>query len=134
MNNKGFLKIVEATIALVIIIGVLFFTYSGRIQSSEPDLSERARSILGELSKNPALRNEILGENSGAPVDDFILNKIPENYLEYELRICEIKSACGRTTLSSGEVFAGERLFSSSISVAEFEPKKVRLFIWRKGT
>ena len=51
-NKRGFLRIVEAIIAIVLIMGVLFTFYIKSRVQEEPDLSERARDILEEISRN----------------------------------------------------------------------------------
>jgi hypothetical protein len=66
MNRRGFLKIVEASISIFIIMGVLFVFFNqqkAEVQEGA-DLSERARDILEETSKNVSLREAILsGDN-----------------------------------------------------------------------
>ena len=97
---------------------------------SGPDFSERARNILEEISKNTALREAVLLENENEePIRDFIETKIREDFLTFEVRICEIDEACG-IEYKSTNVYSAERIISSTIDT--LNPKKIRLFIWEK--
>lgn len=127
MNKKGFLRILEASISIMIIIGVLFVFFNKQRISNEPDLSERARDILEEVSKNITLREAVLNEDT-AVLNSFIGSKIPENYLTFEYTICEVGSACGKSSYTPGNIYSGERSISSTIN--SLGPKKIRLFIW----
>ena len=52
MHKRGFLRIVEAVIAITIIISVMFIYFNKSREVKETDLSERARAILEEIGKN----------------------------------------------------------------------------------
>ena len=132
MDKRGFLRIVEASIAIVIIIGVLFVFFNRQqVISSELDLSEKARDILEEVSKDTALRDAVLN-NDTVIIDAFISSKIVENYLVYEFRLCDIGVTCGKLTFTEGDVFSAERSISSTIT--NLGPRKIRLFIWARET
>jgi hypothetical protein len=137
MNKKGFLRIVEATISIILIMGVLFVFFNQTQAIKEPDYSEKARNILEEISRDSSLRNEILlyDTDIGGPipinVDDFVDQKIFENFLEYEVRICEVDTACGKSEYTPGNVFSAERSISSTLD--SLGPIKIRLFIWEIG-
>ena len=136
-NKKGFLRIVEASIAIVLIIGVLFTFYIKDRVQEEPDLSERARDILEEISRNATLRGEILNYDTQAedppdPIPDnvnaSVIMRIPENYLTYEVKICEIDDVCGKSEYFAGNVYTGERIIISNIT--NIYTKKINIFIW----
>ena len=129
MNKRGFLKIMEASIAIVIILSVLFVLYNRNQATNEVDLSESARSILGEMSKSVVLREAVITQDKET-VEDFVSSKIPEGFLEHEVRICEINEVCGMSHFIEKDVYVGERVISSTLN--SIESKKVRLFIWRK--
>lgn len=134
MNKEGFLRIVEATIAIVIIAGVLFLFFIESREAKKPDLSEKARDILDEISKNTSLRTKIVNYNTDPPdqipagLSNYVSNRIFEDYLAYEIRICEVDSACGQINYIPGDVYSAERIISSTINA--LGPKKIRLFIW----
>ena len=125
MDKKGFLRIVEASVAILIIAGVLFLFFTNSSAQTEPNLSEMARDILEEMSKNTSLRENIINSEDGNVID-FVNSRVP-GYLEFELRICGIGGACGIEYIP-GNVYSAERIISSTINTPG--PKKVRLFIW----
>ncbi len=128
MYRRGWLRIVEATLAALIVLSVLFALYTKNTVSSEPDLSEQARTILEEISANSTLRNDILTNN--APNLNAMIAKRLVGLL-FEIRICEINDACGKSTYTPGNVYSAERVISATVEQLAFAPKKVRLFIWR---
>lgn len=133
MNKRGWMRIVEASIAIMIILGVLFALYSKTLVSSEPDLSQRARDILEEIALNATLRMAVL-QNNNLEVNNSIIALIPEPALAFEFRICTLDSACGQSSFVSGNVYAAERVISTDLTNSgELGPRKIRLFIWRKA-
>jgi len=60
MNRKGFMRVVEATLAVVIILGVLVVVSSRQIVSEQKDLGEIIPSLLDEVAKNETLRESII--------------------------------------------------------------------------
>lgn len=128
MNKRGFLRILEASIAIVIIFGVLFVFFNQQQARTveQEDLSERARDILDEIAKDTSLRDAVLN-NGNQTVHDFISSRIPEAHLDFRFRICGVTDACGIEYIS-GNVYSAERTISSTIS--ELGPDKIRLFIF----
>lgn len=133
MYKRGWLRIVEASFALLIILSILFMLY-GRTSATSSTLDERARLILSELSTSSTFREAVLAHDT-AFVNQSIAERIPEPYLTFEARICNLEEVCGKSGFSEGDVFAAERIISSSIDLPGVEgstPQKIRLFIWRK--
>lgn len=122
------MRIVEASIAVLIILGVLFSLYN-KTPSSEVDLSKRAREILREISVNVTLRDAALNGNS-LLLDSAIKPKIPETYLKYEVKICNLDDVCGKSEFTEGNVYAAERVIGATIDAGP-NARKIRLFIWR---
>ena len=129
MHKRGFLRIVEAVIAITIIISVMFIYFNKSREVKETDLSERARAILEEIGKNSTLRNAVIF-NQTAPIANFAQSKLPETHLLFELKVCDINSVCGKSNYTAGNVYSAERTVSSTLNA--YDPKKVRLFIWEK--
>ena len=135
MNKKGFLRIAEATISIVIIAGVLFLFFSQAREAEKPDLSEMARDILEEISRSSLFRERILDYNANSDppgdipqeIEDYVGGRIPGGYLNYKIRICDVNSACGIEYVEA-EVYSAERLVSSTLN--NLNTKKIRLFIW----
>jgi hypothetical protein len=135
MNRRGFVRIVEASIAIILIITVLFLFFSRGREVEITDYSERAREILEEISRDSEMRENILDWQSGLPpssVVNFVGGRIPEVYLEKEVIICNVGDICGLTSyVGEGNVFSAERVISYNIESAPGTvPKKIKLFIW----
>ncbi len=129
MNKRGWLRIVEATFAALIVLSVLFVMYTKNTTSSPPDLSAQARMILEEIGANSTLRNHALNNNV-EPINQMIARRLVS--VLFEIRICEINNACGKSTYTPGDIYSAERVISATVEQPTFAPKKVRLFIWRK--
>lgn len=135
MNNKGWLRIVEASISILIVLSILFILYNREARTENLSLDERARTVLDELASSIAFRNAILSSDS-TTATQLVGQAIPESYLRFEVRICELSDVCGKSNFTAGDVYAAERVISSSLDRTPGQggsnPKKVRLFLWRE--
>lgn len=138
VNKRGWIRIVEASIAVLIIFAVVLSLYQGRRVSSESDLSSSITPLLEEIAKNNALRDKIITEGSDAAqsIKELVGTRIREPNIGYDARVCEIDEVCGLVDYPEegvrGNVYAGSRLISSSLK-AGAEPKKISIFLWIKG-
>lgn len=132
MNRSGWLRIIEASIAAVLVLGVLFFYIRPGEINPQDDLSERVRFVLNDISLNSSVRYEILTDNTVA-LNNTVASYFPERALSYEIRICEINAVCGKSTYTETNVYAGERIIGASVDYGIYEPKKIRLFVWRNS-
>jgi hypothetical protein len=139
-NKRGWMKIVEATLAVLIISGVLIAVYSS--QPKQGDFSKEVanfqKQILMDFSSQTNLRLNVL--NSDDPADylelkNYVANKIP-SYLNFSLKICDLtdppqpcKNDDYVNTIDKN-VYVDEIIISAEIG--QYEPKKVRLFVWEK--
>jgi len=128
MNKNGIIRIIEASIAILIVASVLFVSYNKNVVESLPDYSENARDILEELSKDVSMRGKVLNEEN---IDSFVDEKLPA-HLNFEVNVCGIEAACGISLLPQGDVFSAERIISTNVDSNSFEPKKIRLFLWEE--
>ena len=135
MNKGGWLRIVEASLAVILILSALFVFYMKEKSSSPPDLGERARTILEEIASDATLRNSALTAEKGSSpqnIINLVASQITEPNLDFEIKICEIGDACGKSKYNPGNIYSAERVISASVDHAGYEPKKMRLFIWNK--
>lgn len=122
------MRIVEASIAVLIVLSVLFYLY---VRSQEPitsRLDETARGVLEEMALNASIRKMVI-ENDGLLLNQTTRNYIPA-YLSYEIRICPVDQVCGKSSYTGEEVYASERVIGADIQNDSYSPKKIRLFIW----
>ena len=129
MNKKGWIKIVEAFMAVMILASVMLTIYVKQpTRTMNQEIIKIEDSILNEISQNEVLRQNVLDENETS-ISLFIQSKIPAN-LNFTARICGVEDICGLDVYRK-EVYARERIISSTLK--EFAPKKLRLFMWEKG-
>jgi len=136
-NKKGWLRIVEAALAILIIFGVLLTVVGTRqIILNGQDLSALIPPLLEEISKNVTLREKIISNDSSAIIDInfYLKERIKQPYLNYAVKICiptEVCSLESYPTNARGDVFAAERIISSTLT--QYNPKKIKIFLWRIG-
>ncbi len=140
-NKKGILRIIEATIAILIIIGFLLIAQARISDISQPSFSERVYDILEEISKDPVMRGEIfnvvLNSDGKSTVTNgnfftFVDSRIPESYLKFQIRLCDdIDKICSMESFIDGEIYSGNRIIAPSVDESEMVPRKLAIFVWR---
>ena len=131
VNRKGFIRIAELLIALSIISIMLILFYKQGVPKQEvQDLGELARDVLADISNRENLRSEIVTAQTniqGMLLTLAFINASLPDYILFELRACDISSACGQSSYV-GDVFSAERIISADKNT--FNPIKLRLFLW----
>ena len=126
-NKKGWLRIVEASFAIILILSIVLVLYSRTIEN--PQKSEAMynleKTILDEIASIPQLRNSIL-QGDAVNVGLFAKQRIPSGF-NFSVKICELEEICSSNILNK-EVFSSERVVSSTLQ--DYKPKKLKLFIW----
>lgn len=128
-NKKAWLRIVEAFIALIVIIGVIIYVISERDinSNSAKNIYNRENQILDIISRNNTLRSEIVNDNSTG-VDRTVAKMIPSNW-NFTTNVCDIESICNNVSIPNDrEVYVNEVLITSTLN--DYNPKKLRIFIW----
>ena len=96
-NKKGWLRIVEASFAIILILSVALILYSRTIQ--KPQKSELMynleKLILEEVSSQPNLRQEILQGNS-LNINSFVGQRVPAGF-NFSLKTIKSSKICWRT-------------------------------------
>ncbi len=146
MNRRGFLRIVEATIAVMIILTALVLLSNNRQDPQERDLSEILPPLLEEIAQNATLRRSIIVsyDLDGDPLSgnnpdvinnlmSFLSQKIPVQTYSFDVRVCAIGVPCPLNPWpgEAEDVFSAERVISSSVTEENFSPRKVKIFLWR---
>src|SRR3989338_7083935 len=89
VNKNGWVRIVEATIMILLIISVLVIVNRERKIKSGLDIDDLLYKTLDEIAKDDNERNRIItskaDENS---FNNFLDGRIPINYLNYDFEIC----------------------------------------------
>ncbi len=134
MYNRGWIRIVEASISIIIVLSALFLLYQQTNPAQTGSLNSYGRQILEEAAHDESLRLAIVTNESTSQqqLDSFIRSRLVSRSLTFEARICELDDACGKSNYTAGEIYAVERVFAAAVSSDRpmLTPKKVRLFIW----
>lgn len=139
-NKRAWMRILEATISILILAGVMVTIYSGGGEVSTTSRSEsihRLQSqILDDIVSSDVLRGHVLGDNETDLVilEDYVNERIPES-MGSSLMVCDLADPCNlNSTLFletySLESFVEEKIVSSNFS--DYKPRKVKLFLWIK--
>lgn len=126
-NKKGWLRIVEAFIAIILITGVMLSIYSVRKVSSGNEIVKIQDAILNEISQSENLRNDVINSHISS-LNAFVEERIP-SILEFSIKICEVDDVCNLDEYRK-DTYVRERVISSTLE--EYSPKKIKLFVWEK--
>lgn len=93
MNKKGFLKILESIIAIVIVLGFVIAILPTKPQNNAkipPDLDQTTDTILKEIQNVPNFRQCVILNNATC-IQDFITSiSLPSKPWVYAVRLCKI--------------------------------------------
>jgi hypothetical protein len=143
-QKKGWIRIIEAFVAILIVAGVLLVTV-GEGYINKEDISEKVYNdqikILREIELDSSLRNDILNlEVSIIPVEsdepdfpqgltDKINIRMP-NYLECKAKICELEKVCALNSYVEKDVYAQPVAIAADEN--NYSPRQLKLFCWVK--
>ena len=128
-GKKAFIKILEAGIASLLILGFIYFitipTYVIKT-SFEDEVYKSINSVLDEVERDKNLREEILSEVSehNNPVYFFVRDKLAEKQLFVNISICKINQQCIPPNLPEKDIFVRERVIAGQYF------KKISVYAW----
>lgn len=139
VNKKGWVRIVEASIAVVIIFIVVLSISQIRKKIDEQPISDLISPLLEEIAKDIPMREKILADNSTSNEAENMAKAIVESRLKdpgigYDVTIFNPDEICSMEKYPagvSGDIYAGSRIISSVLTSPE-QPKKICLFLWIK--
>jgi len=136
VNNRGWLRIVEASAAVLIIFSVILLISRQAAIPQSNDLTGTITPILEEIARNSSLREDIItyGNESVPQLREFVGSRIKLHSLNYEVAVCNVDEICSLVSYPSNtdEIYTGERIISSTLT--SYNPKKVKIFLWRTVT
>lgn len=136
-NKKGWIKVIEAFIAIIALIGILtIIIQSERVSSERINIfEEKSLEILKGIQMDETLREEILtestipvsSEDSGfpAPIKTYLDNSNLKTS-ECILKICAVNDDCLITSPDNAEVFSKDILVTSTKDY--YNPRKLKIF------
>ena len=151
-NKRGWIRILEATIAVMLVSGVLVVVYSRQVDRGVAPADyfySLQRQILADISSRSDLRMAVLNvdvddssDGSFVIINNFVNGTVPDAF-GYYLRVCVLGDICKMkedvyVTTVEKDVFVEEVVISSDLGdgtgIPEngWVPKKLRFFIWEK--
>ena len=147
-NKKGWIKIVEAFISILIIISVVLIVYN-RGYTGTKDLSSQVypieRTILKEIELSPDFRDKILAvpadrlpiewenfnsTNNLVDLKTKITSKIPNN-LECSAKICELSG-----NICDLKIYIEKDVYAQAVPIAAdtntYSPRQLKIFCYTK--
>ena len=141
VNKRGFLKIIEATIAILIIFVSLVFLSAQRKIPESADVGSVIPSLMEEIARNLTFRESLAdGEDEEILERDIELSlkdKLKNPIINISVEICNatVTEVCYLNPYPDTEqdIFSSERVISGSVKNKTIEPKKVKVFMWRNA-
>jgi hypothetical protein len=138
MEKKGWIKIVEAFVAVLLITGILLIVLNkGSISKNDnsQEIYENEQGILIEIQLNNSLAEEIFDigtlpvewNNFPANVKNKIISET-KSYLNCEAKICDVNEVCVLSQGDEKSVYVQSAIFT----LDENDPRQLKLFCWKK--
>jgi hypothetical protein len=136
-NKKGWIEIVEAFTAVLLVAGVLLVILN-KGSLGKTDISDQVYttqvSILREIETNSTFRTEILAISTlpaGVPtnINQTIFKRTP-NYLTCQGQICALNDKCILTNAPKKDIYAQAILITSTLQKTDYV--QLKLFCWTK--
>lgn len=148
-NKKGVMRVVEATVAGLVVLGALLLiagTQRSPTLPPENTIEQWMPTVLEEIALNESLRARIVKDynTSLSPVnnpnkqiieeiDSIAATRINNAAYNHTIMVCALENLCALPVYPSdaaGDVYATERIVGAAIDYPEYAPKKLKLFIW----
>jgi len=146
-DKKAWLRIVEATISLMIIFGSILLFYQINKSVSSDDLSSVLPVLADQIAKNETLRAEIIFlnasnssevKNAEQDINEFATIQLDRTDYGLASNICTIDDSCSLPNMipqTNSSIFSYERIISTDVNISNFDsqntPKKLRLYLWK---
>ncbi len=139
VGKKGFIRTIEATIAVLLIFGFIVVAepkFSKQAERKTPDIIKETQEFMfSEIVHNENYREcisqgvngQITGscrDVCGSDLDDFLSQNMPFGY-EYACEVCTTAVSCLQDNLP-----IDRSVYANSIFVAEKNSKIVRIYFW----
>lgn len=155
LRKKGYIRILEAAIAILILLSFVYFitlpTYVKKTPFEE-EVYKTLDSILDEIEINTVYRAAVLKSEATTPsLSGFIKDRLENKHLDGIFVICNIDESCIPTIQTqinaipkNKDVFVRERVITTTLKVPETEPapeggatvpplpppKKIAIYAW----
>lgn len=132
MNNKGFIRTLEAVVAIILIFSFIYFVLPKKVPSlgDVPDNVRVAEDfIVREILYNSTFREQIFANpDAGAcrtDIDEFVRGTVPYGY-NYACEVCNGAQTC----IGADAVPYDKNVYANSIYLIRDQPKVLRVYMW----
>lgn len=136
MGKKGWIRITEAIVAILIMSSVLIVMYTKDVpQVSYSDYVYNLQTrILMDVADRDNLRSATLSSTeslTNQTLLDYFDESIPSNF-NYTVKVCSLSAVTCNANIGDvpSEIFVEDRIISSNLQ--KYDPKMLRLYIWEK--
>ena len=141
MNKGGWIKIVEAFIAILLITGVVLVIISGENLVNSDLYSEIYESqliTLRDIQMDNTLRQSVLDATTPVESDDIGFPQDVKSRIEYfsldslecKAKICYLASSCNLKNPPEKEIYV--QIVAITSTPTTYNPKQLKLFCWNK--
>ena len=139
MNNKGFLRTLEAVIAIILVLSLILFLTPTKLSGSGEipgSVVESQKTIVEEISLNETYRKCVL-DNKGRScigmdypcneVENFVRMNTPAGY-DYNCEICDSSVSC----VENLHVPVDRTVYARDIFIAGRPSRIFRVYLWER--
>lgn len=137
MQKKGWLIIVEAVIAVLILFGFLFAAIARQqTKPIETNLHDIANELARKAEDNETIRNAVLEGTGNEENENIVKENLAEMLSKMQTKktgldacICDLDENCP-TEQKAKEIYISEVIIASNSTT--YYPRKLRIFVWEE--
>ena len=139
VNKKGWIKVLEASIAVLLVAGVIIFMIKSMDFNRDRQVSEiynAEEDILRNIELNSSMRNEVLKTSGSVEWRDFpnsIKNLVAEKKpLRHECagKICSPEDSCMIERIETNNIYTQSVIITSNLTI--YNPRVIKIFCWER--
>ncbi len=137
MNNKGFIKTLEAVVAIMLLFTFIYIILPKTIENSgtTPDNVKSVENfVIKEMLYNSSFRDCVFTANNdfcptqgSCDIQGFLANKVPYGY-DYACEICNQVQTC----IPAEAIPFDRNIYVDSVYFIKETPKVLRIYLWEK--
>ena len=137
MNNKGFLKTLEAVVAIMLLFTFIYIILPKTVEhpGTTPENVKSIESfVVKEMLYNNSFRDCVFTANNdycpnqgSCDIQGFIANRLPYGY-QYTCEICDRVQTC----IPAETIPFDRNIYVDSVYFIEDKPKVMRIYFWEK--
>lgn len=133
INRKGWIAVVEVSIAIVVLFAFLLFTFNQENKKEANIFTDLNKAILFQAEENNTFRSFVF---SGQTVD--IENNLKEFLKKFDARInltacvIEMTGQCSVVVPDDKDIISYDIFIATDQNTKTYEPRKLRIFVWEE--